>query len=341
MSGRAPVSDVREISRVAYGFMGSKALFVALDIDVFTRLADGPLSLAQLSDATGVADDRLSTLLAALSGLGLVTWDSDGWANAPAARRFLVDGAPEGFGDYYRLQIDGLIYPMLLHLAAGVRGERSGLGTGLAAAGMSDPDRAERFSRAQHAGSLGPAAVLARRVELRGAKHLLDVAGGTGAMSITLCQLHPQLTATIVDFPTVIDVARGYVERAGLLDRISFIAGSALDVHWPGADVVLMSYLLSAVGGDDIPLLLRAAADALHGGGSLLLHDFMLDDDRRGPDLAALWFLQYLAERVDSVSFTAADLTALLLSEGFVDVRDEVLIPDITKLLTARIPSTP
>jgi len=341
MSGRAPVADVRDISRVAYGFLGSKALFVALDIDVFTHLADGPLTLGHLSAKTGVAENRLSTLLAALSGLGLVTRDSDGWANAPAASKYLVDGAPEGFADYYRLQVDGLIYPMLVHLAAGVRGERSGLATGLAATGMSDPDRAARFSRAQHAGSLGPAAVLARRVDLRGAAHLLDVAGGTGAMSITLCRLHPQLTATIVDFPTVIDVARGYVEQAGMQDRISFVAGSALDVQWPRADVVLMSYLLSAVGGDDIPLLLRAAAGALHGGGSLLLHDFMLDDDRLGPDTAALWFLQYLAERVDSVSFTAADLTEMLLEEGFVAVRDEVLIPGITKLVTARTPSTP
>lgn len=330
------VRDVREISRLAYGFMGSKALFTALQVDVFTRLASRPMTVPELSAATGVAQNRLSTLLSALASLGLVVTADGGWANAPAAQRYLVDSAPEAFGDYYRLQIDGLIYPMLQHLTAGVRGDVEGLAPGLAAAQMADPDRAARFSRAQHAGSLGPATVLARRVDLLGGRHLLDVAGGTGAFTIKLCQAHPQLRATIVDFPNVVDLARRYVAEAGLEDRVDFIEGSALEVSWPEADVVLMSYLLSAVGGDDVPVLLDRAAGALSDGGVLLLHDFMLDDDRLGPDLAALWFLQYLAERVDSVSFTAADLRLHLDARGFSDVHDEVLVPQITKLVSGR-----
>lgn len=328
--------DVREISRLAYGFMGSKALFVALEVGLFTRLAPGPLTLPQLSAATGVAAHRLATLLSALAGTGLLVRQDGAWANAPAAQRYLVDGAPEGFGDYYRLQVDGLVYPMLEHLTAGVRGDTAGLAPGLAADQMADPDRAARFSRAQHAGSLGPATVLARRVDLHGGGHLLDVAGGTGAFTIALCQADPALRATIVDFPNVVGLARRYVAEAGLDDRVQFLEGNALEVDWPEADVVLMSYLLSAVGGDDIPVLLGRAAGALRGTGVLLVHDFMLDDDRLGPDLAALWFLQYLAERIDSVSFTAADLRLHLGACGFRDVRDEVLVPQITKLVSAR-----
>jgi len=34
----APLTDVRDISRIAYGFMGSKALFSALNIDLFGHL---------------------------------------------------------------------------------------------------------------------------------------------------------------------------------------------------------------------------------------------------------------------------------------------------------------
>ena len=279
---------------------------------------------------------RLSTLVSALAGIGLLVRVPGGWANAAAAQRYLVDGAPEAFGDYYRLQINEPIYPMLEHLTAGVRGDTAGLGPGLAADQMADPDRAMRFSRAQHAGSLGPATLLARRVDLLDVRRLLDVAGGTGAFTIKLCQAHPELRATIIDFPHVVDLGRGYVAEAGLDDRVRFIEGNALDVAWPQADVVLMSYLLSAVGGDDIPVLLGRAASTLRGGGVLLLHDFMLDDDRSGPDLAALWFLQYLAEQVDSISFTAADLRVHLDAWGFVDVRDEVLVPQITKLVSRR-----
>ena len=337
MGRRDALEHVRDISRLAYGFMASKALFAALEVDLFTRLAPGPLSLEEASSATGIAPHRLATLLSALSATGLVVGEDGRWANAPATSRYLVAGAPEAFGDYYRLQVDGLIYPMLQHLTAGLRGDESALAPSLAADGMSDRDRAASFSRAQHAGSLGPAAVLARRVDLSGASHLLDVAGGTGAMSITLCQAHPQLTATIIDFPNVVEVGREYVAAAGLQDRVRFVPGSALGVEWPAADVVLLSYLLSAVAGSDIQPLLRRASAVLSGsGGLLLLHDFMLDDDRLGPELAALWFLQYLAERTDAVSFTAADLRRELDGLGFRQVTEESLIPGVTKLLRAR-----
>lgn len=338
MPGQEAVHDVTQVSRLAYGFMASKALFVALETGLFTELAQRPMSVDELGSATGLAQHRLATLLSALSGVGLLVRRQDGrWGNAPAVTRYLVDGAPEGIGDYYRLQIDALIYPMLQHLSAGVRGDESRLGPSLAAGGMCDPDRAAMFSRAQHAGSLGPAALLARRVDLAGASHLLDVAGGTGAMSIALCRRYPELTATIIDFPNVVDIGREYVAAAGLEDRVRFVPAGALDVEWPRADVVLMSYLLSAVAGDDIlPLLQRAAGALDDTRGLLLLHDFMLDDDRLGPELAALWFLQYLAERVDAVSFTAEELRRDLLESGFCEVQDQVLIPGITKLVIAR-----
>jgi 2-hydroxy-4-(methylsulfanyl)butanoate S-methyltransferase len=47
---------------------------------------------------------------------------------------------------------------------------------------MDDPEEALSFSRGQHAGSLGPAVVLARTVDLKGARRLLDV-GGVAAPS--------------------------------------------------------------------------------------------------------------------------------------------------------------
>ena len=40
-----------DVSRIAFGFMASKALFAGLHIDVFTQLASGPKTSAQISDA--------------------------------------------------------------------------------------------------------------------------------------------------------------------------------------------------------------------------------------------------------------------------------------------------
>ena len=65
------------------------------------------------------------------------------------------------------------------------------------------------------------------------------------------------------------------------------IQGNAITTDWPGAqDDILMSYVWSAVGGDDILTLATPRAyDALRPGGLVLVHDFMVDDRHEGPAL--------------------------------------------------------
>jgi hypothetical protein len=65
----------------------------------------------------------------------------------------------------------------------------------------------------------------------------------------------------------------------------------------------------------------------------------MLDANRDGPREAALWFLIYLVQRTDSVSFSGRHLAGLLTQRGFVDVSSGELIPEITGLVLARKPA--
>jgi hypothetical protein len=335
------MTEVRQMSRVAYGFMASKALFAALNLELFGHLAAGAREVAALTAATGVAENRIETLLAVLVSLDLVTRDGAGYANAPATQRYLVPGAPAYFGDYYRYQIDRQIYPNLVHLDAGLAGDEANMAHTSISDWLSTAAKAEDFSRAQHAGSLGPAMMMDKKVELGRARRLLDVAGGTGAYSITFCRSRPELSATIIDFPSVIEVAKRFVAEAGMAERIALIAGNTLEAEWPaGQDVVLMSYLLSAVGGGDIGELIDRAWTALVPGGQLIVHDFMLADDRSGPLSAASFFLSYLPLRTDSVSFTAAELRPEIERRGFVEVHDDVMLPEITKYIVATRPDS-
>ncbi|MBI3636635.1 MAG: methyltransferase, partial [Candidatus Rokubacteria bacterium] len=239
----APITDVRDISRIGYGFMASRALFAALDLDVFGHLAGGAKDLDALARDTGIAPARLRVLLTACVSLGLLTLAHGRYENAPAAGAYLVRTSPSYFGDYFRFQIARQIYPTLQHVDEALRGRRIEF-----YAQLRDPAEARAFTVAQHSGSLGPAHVVAKLVDFTGCRRLLDVGGGSGAFSIVLCQATPGLTATIVDFPSVQDVGREFVTAAGLGDRVAFVPGDARDVTWPEEqDVVLLSYLVSAV----------------------------------------------------------------------------------------------
>ncbi|MCR8546975.1 acetylserotonin O-methyltransferase [Salipiger sp. P9] len=332
-----PATDADDISQIAFGFMGSQALFVALDHGVFTRLADGALTAEEMAAGTGLHRDRAETLLTALAGLGLVSVEAGRFANSPAAAAFLVKGEKYDFGDYIRLQVGRQMYGLMGQLGAVVAGTLPAGATASYEQWFSDPEQARLYSESQHAGSLGPARQLARRLDLSGARHLLDVGGGTGAFAITLCRAFPELRATIVDFPNVAALGRRYVEAAGLSERISYVEGNALERGWPGGqDVILMSYLFSGVPGAAHDGLIGRAFDHLAPGGRLLIHDFMVHADRSGPPLAALWQLQHTAFTPEARSVDTEGLTALMTAKGFAEASVSEMIPQMTMLAEAR-----
>lgn len=66
------LTQVRDLSRIGYGFMASTTLFSALDLDIFSNLADGPLSVEEIQQRTQAASNGLHTLLRACASLGLI-----------------------------------------------------------------------------------------------------------------------------------------------------------------------------------------------------------------------------------------------------------------------------
>lgn len=327
------LTKVTEISRIGYGFMASKVLFAALELDLFSRLAAGPRPLAALADDAGIAPNRLETLLTACVSLGLLAREDGNFANSAAAQAYLVRAAPAYYGDYFRFQTDRQIYPSFQDLHAALRGEAIHRFYEL----TGDDALAEQFSQAQHNGSLGPATLFARRYPLPQARRLLDVAGGSGAFSILLCKRNPELHATILDFPNMTRLALAQAAQAGLGERIATLPGNAFEVDWPGEqDVVLMSYLMYCVDGARIPDLMQRAHAALRPGGRLFIHDFMVEDDGSGPALAALWLVSSLLADPNARCLTPGLLSKSAHEAGFLDIEVQELIPEITKVLSAR-----
>ena len=103
-----PLETVREISALTYGFIASKALFAALELDLFTRIAEGADTVAAIAQAVGIAPNRARTLLTALKTVGLVSEADGRFANAPATSAYLVAGARGDFRDYVRVVNGGL-----------------------------------------------------------------------------------------------------------------------------------------------------------------------------------------------------------------------------------------
>lgn len=240
------------------------------------------------------------------------------------------------------MQIDKQMYPFMNHLTETVKGQESTHRFHDYSEWMADPEEARLYTESQHAGSIGPAKTLAKRAPQLfqgGQRQVLDVGGGSGGFAITLAQKFPDLKATVLDFPNVCDVGRDYVAEAGMETQVDFLPGNALETPFPDSvDGVLMSYLSSSVGEQHLGPLYKRACEATNPGGFIVLHDFILDDDRAGPALTSLWALQHAVFTPGAISLTPARLSELLEAGGWSDIEFSTLIPGMTKICVGRKP---
>ena len=348
-----PEEEDIDVDAVAYAFMGSKALFAALELGLFDVVArrGNSATLADIEAGVGVDAPRAQTLVTALTALKALRRDAatQTYALSPNAAKFLVADAPAYYGDYLRLQVGSQFYDRMAPLAAVMRGEDAPT----YATWFEDPKEAEQYSLAQHNGSVATGRALAKQAErgrlgealetiVAGDMALLDVGGGSGAFSYVFAERGAR--ATVIELPEVAAAGRAFAGGPGVDDetraRVCFEDLDVTAPAWPVApatfDVVLMSYVSGSVPEAALRDVYQRAHAALKPGGVAIVHDFMVDDSLDGPRGAALWALQHVAVNADGLGLHPAAVAAKLEGAGFnaVDAPRE-MIGGMTKLVIA------
>lgn len=264
------------LQRALAGFHPAAAFLAALELDLFAALAHGPLASPALAKALGAADSaRLSALCDALVVYGFLARDDDRrYALTVETAHYLAPAAPGFIGPiapvYGRFFRGGLDF---------ARAVREGTPTG------AQDSSEDAFLRGIHPGALAAGRDIAKRIDLAGAKRLIEMGCGGAGVSIALCRALPGLTVTATDLAAALPTARAFVAEAGLADRIAVAEGDALAGSPPGgpADVVVMRALLQVLGPDEAARALTNAAGALVPGGLMIVAGAVLDDDGLAP----------------------------------------------------------
>ena len=300
----------------------SAALAASVRAGLFDLLeAEGPLDARDVAGHMAWSERGARSLLVALYAQGLVQRDdTQRYSPSPDAAAYLVRGRKGSLAGLVDLEVDGFLSPQaLLGALAADRATVYG-GEDPWAAHERDPGKARAFTAAMHAISERPAAGVAEVADVAGVRRLLDVGGGSGALSIALARRHSELRCTIFDLAVVCPLALEYATGAGVAAQLDLYAGDMFRDAWPEEhDAVLLSQILHDWSFDTGRALVQHAFDVLPPGGRILVHEKLVDDDERGPLANALVHLDMLVW-TEGQQYTQAELRRLLEGVGFVAV---------------------
>jgi acetylserotonin N-methyltransferase len=281
------------------GFRRSKTLFAAVSLGVFDALAQGPLPLENLAGSLGTSRDGLERLLDACTGLGLLEWDGQAYANSAAAAEYLTTTSPRRLTGYihYSNQVGWKLWE---HLEDAVR---EGTHRWQQAYGWDGPifshffktDQARReFLMGMHGFGLISSPQLVEAFDLTPFTRLVDLGGATGHLAVAACQRYRQLRAVVFDLPEVAQVAREMIGQSLVADRIQVAEGDFFVDPLPQGDLYALARIVHDWTEPKIVQLLGRIYDQLPSGGAVLIGEKLLLEDKSGPEWAQMQNLNML-----------------------------------------------
>jgi hypothetical protein len=328
MSTKTALTPER-LMQLGLGFMASKTLLSAIELNLFTLLANGPLDQQQLTVALSLhgrgAQDFLDTLVA----LGMLEREDGRYRNTPETDHFLVRGKLTYLGGLLEMANERL-YPFWGSLTEGLRtglpqNEAKTGGPGLFETLYDDPERLSLFLGAMTGLSMGASMAIAEKFPWKDYQTVADVGGAQGGLLVQLCLAHPHLRGNNFDLPVVGPIFEEYVASNGLSDRLGFLSGNFFDDPLPNADVITMGHILHDWDLNQKRMLLGKAYDALPKGGALIVFEALIDDDRRQNAFGLLMSLNMLIETPGGFDYTGRDCSEWMRDAGFSSTRVEQL----------------
>jgi acetylserotonin N-methyltransferase len=295
----------------------SAALAAAVRLGLFAALDGEALDASALAARLGVPARPVAQLCRVLLAMGLLERDGARLSLSADAAACLVPGRPGALVGLIDLEVENFLSPALVldairRNAPAIYGD-----TDPWHAHATSPERLRAFTRAMHDISAGPGGALARALDFSAGGRLLDLGGGSGALSIALARAFPRLECVLLDLPAVCALAQEYVAHEGLAARIRTHAADFFRDPLPrGFDAVLLSQIVHDWPPERGALLLARAREALLPRGRVLVHEKLVDDDGRGPLANALVDLDMLVW-TEGQQYTPTSLRALLESAGF------------------------
>lgn len=305
-----------EVLEAVRGFMESRIILSGAELDLFTRIDRGVDTAAALAAKTGADVRGLTRLLDAIVVYGLLAKEEGRYRLTPAGG-FLSADHPES------------ILPMVMHMN-GLWNDWSrltetvveGKKTQKIPVFKKDEESIKAFIGAMHVIGRGLSREIASGLDLAPYSRLLDIGGASGTYTIAFLERNPDMEAVIFDLPQVLPQAEARLSEEKMTDRVTLSAGDFYTDPLPGGcDLALLSAIIHQNSPVQNLDLYKKIFDALQPGGTLLIRDHIMEEDRVRPPAGAVFAINMLSVTEGGDTYTLAEIRENLEQAGFVEVR--------------------
>lgn len=309
-------------------FQRTAALKAAVELDIFTKIAEGKTTAKSIAEAAGASERGLRILSDSLTVLGFLTKENDQYGLTETSAFFLDRHSPAYLGG----AVDFILSPMQKRGFEDLTNAVRQGGSTAREEGSLDPESPMwvLFARGM-VGMMMPAAqMMAANINFETDRPIkvLDIAAGHGIFGITVAQKFPNAQIYAVDWANVLQVATENAEKFGVADRHHLIEGSAFEVEFgDGYDLVLLTNFLHHFDTETCETLLKKIHRSLNHEGQVLTLEFVPGDDRVSPPAEAMFSLVMLAGTPAGDAYTFAELREMFETAGFSRSRHLPLTP--------------
>lgn len=292
-------------------YQRSAIVGTAVETGVAQALADRPRGAAEIAAELGLHEDATARLLGAMTALGLARREGTGFALGEAGAP-LAEGAPDSIAEIARKE--WFFYRVWATLPQAIRDGHARIAPWRERL-REEPGQSLAFLRAlddlaaRFGGGLPELAALER------GGRLLDAGGGAGSHAAYIEAAVDGLEATVLDLPEAEPVLRERHPEVAFLagDLESPRFGRPEDESW---DYVLLANILHDHPPPRCRELVAEAAALVVPGGSLLIYEWVIDEDGVTPPDVALFSLMMLVENEGGGTWTEEQLAGWASDAG-------------------------
>lgn len=232
MSTSAP--NPSAILQTAFSFWSSKVLLTAVELGVFTRLANRQLTGTELGAELKLHPRAIADFFDALVAMKFLNREGDGpqskYFNTPEGALFLDKNSPRYVGGIL-VMLNARLFKFWHDLPEALRTGKPQNEIKHGQKGMFEElyeelPRLEQFMGAMTGLSRINFEAFADKFDFSRFKTLCDIGGATGLLCLEVAKRHPQLKCTSFDLPPVEPIAKKHIAATGLSSRVGTATGT-------------------------------------------------------------------------------------------------------------------